>query len=89
MALEAGDYLRAYDLYTREVAPNAVVSDRLSELEQLANLFEVVSDRIPAWGLNGELYTDYVEFKNLCKEENDDVSADSCPNIVFHSRRLD
>lgn len=72
MALEAGNHMQAFILFVREVAPNAVVSDDIPELERLVNLFEPVAARIPGWGYQGQLYADYVDFKNLSKADEDE-----------------
>lgn len=74
-AIKAGDYRTAFSTFVEDVAPNAVFSDDLDELERLVTLFEPVTDFIPSWGLQGQIYADYVDFKRLSKSGDDeDVS---------------
>ncbi|GMT17344.1 hypothetical protein PFISCL1PPCAC_8641, partial [Pristionchus fissidentatus] len=75
-ALRAGELALAHRLYVTEVAPDLLVTDQLEALDELAQLFEEVVDRIPAWGTGGQLYSYYVEMKGMQSVEDEDEEED-------------
>lgn len=73
-ALRAGEVALAHRLYVDQVAPDLLVTDQMEVLDELAQQFEEVVDRIPAWGTGGQLYTYYIELKGL--QDNEEESLD-------------
>ncbi|GMS87310.1 hypothetical protein PENTCL1PPCAC_9485, partial [Pristionchus entomophagus] len=72
-ALRAGELTLAHRLYVSEVAPDLLVTDQLEMLDELAQQFEEVVDRIPAWGAGGQLYTHYIELRQLQDSEEESL----------------
>lgn len=56
-------------------------------LGQLGDLFEEVSDRIPAWGPGGQIFTDFYHIKKRLEEigDDDEVCVSHHKHLIFIS----
>ncbi|CAG9539116.1 unnamed protein product [Cercopithifilaria johnstoni] len=71
-ALQGGMLDEAHSIFFEKVAPNIIISDDYECLGQLGDLFEEVSDQIPAWGPGGQIFTDFYHVKKRLEEIEDD-----------------
>ncbi|VDK70240.1 unnamed protein product [Litomosoides sigmodontis] len=71
-ALQGGMFNEAHSIFFEKVAPDMIISDNYDCLGQLGDLFEEVSDRIPAWGPGGQIFTDFYHIKKKLEEIGDD-----------------
>uniref|UniRef100_A0A0R3RH94 Nuclear pore complex protein Nup98-Nup96 n=1 Tax=Elaeophora elaphi TaxID=1147741 RepID=A0A0R3RH94_9BILA len=67
-ALQGGMLEEAHSIFFEKVAPNMIILDDYECLGQLGDLFEEVSDRIPAWGPGGQIFTDFYHIKKRLEE---------------------
>ncbi|EFO23831.1 hypothetical protein LOAG_04655 [Loa loa] len=71
-ALQGGMLDEAHSIFFEKVAPNMIISDNYECLGELGGLFEEVSDRIPAWGPGGQIFTDFHQIKKRLEEIGSD-----------------
>ncbi|VDK58682.1 unnamed protein product [Gongylonema pulchrum] len=71
-ALQSGMLDEAHAVFCEHVAPYTVVTDDYDLLDEFGALFDRVSDKIPAWGPGGQLFTDFCQLKKRLNEVEDD-----------------
>ncbi|KAL4003183.1 Nucleoporin autopeptidase family protein [Acanthocheilonema viteae] len=86
-ALQGGMLDDAHSIFLEKVAPNMIISDDYESLGKLGDLFEEVSDRIPAWGPGGQIFTDFYHIKKRLEEIGDDEEVKEIIKLA-HSLEL-
>uniref|UniRef100_A0A915APT2 Nuclear pore complex protein Nup98-Nup96 n=1 Tax=Parascaris univalens TaxID=6257 RepID=A0A915APT2_PARUN len=81
-ALDARMYNEAHALFYESVAPKAITLGDHEFLGRLVERFEAKCDKIPCWGLRGQVYADYHHMKEGIHEISDESHVESLLDLA-------